>query len=166
MHCDTPHVAASPSSCSCQQPGQFSSRLLSRGCRGALCRRVHHAAGAASRPPPPLPPTPLPSAQVPPCSLIHHAQDISAGNCVILGRAMQLACCQSSDAACCEVLRPVLSLLSSWSTSLAAELFLPQALSVLRACVEVLVQGPPAVSNSRMSHVSCRMDGATRYSRL
>ena len=73
----------------------------------------------------------------PPRPLTHSSQDISAGNRTIFARALQLASCQLSDAACFEVLRPVLAVLSSWPTSHAAELFLTDVLLVLRTCVEV-----------------------------
>jgi hypothetical protein len=66
-------------------------------------------------------------------------QDMSASNRVIFSRVIRHACDQASDVACSEVLRPVLSILSSWPNSSAAELFLPDVLLLMRSCAKVII---------------------------
>lgn len=69
--------------------------------------------------------------------LIFSPQDISASSRAIFSRAIQNASGQPSDAACLDVLRPVLSILSSWPSSLPAHLLWSDVLSTIRTCVEV-----------------------------
>jgi hypothetical protein len=68
---------------------------------------------------------------------IFSPQDISASSRAIFSRAIQNASGQPSDAACLDVLRPVLSILSSWPSSLPAHLLWSDILSTIRTCVEV-----------------------------
>lgn len=66
-------------------------------------------------------------------------QEISASNCAIFSRVIRHACDQASDVACSELLRPVLSILSLWPSSFAAELFLSDVLFLMSTCAKVII---------------------------
>ena len=136
------HGTSLPSCCHRHLPGQFLRRLLPHGRGAAVRRRLHHAQGLL---------TPLNVSHA--CfQLAHLMQDISASSQEIFTRTLQNASRQASDTACHEVLRPVLSILSSWPSSLPAQLFLLDVLSIMRACAEVTAACSPVLSACARLH--------------
>ncbi len=113
-----------PQASNIHQPGQLLPWLRSLGCRRAVRGNLHHAQGSTS-------------ACIFIILLIFSPQDISASSRAIFSRAIQNASGQPSDAVCLDVLRPVLSILSSWPSSLPAHLLWSDVLSTIRTCVEV-----------------------------